>query len=315
MRADGTTVDEPYHLSYGERALFGDSLFRETDLMNSKMPVSALSAASVAVASRFQTLDWPRRLWLARLPTVVLGILLGAVVWRWAGTLFGVWAGALALLLYTFCPNMLAHSHLVTTEVATSLGMFASAYSFWRYLSAPSRGRLLLAAATCGVAPHLCGDPGTAIRARGPGLLAEAWSRDQVAPACALQARAWRLGSVDGPWRRRRGGPQHRLSMRRQPHPSEGLQVRQQELPDARRGTRAAGRSPASSLPVPPGNRHGRAGRLGSELELSPWHLQPERLSQLLPIGAPGQGPLRDTVAARTRRLALGLRARPSRGR
>jgi Dolichyl-phosphate-mannose-protein mannosyltransferase len=152
MRADGTTADEPYHLSYGERALAGASFFREADLMNSKMPVSALNALPVALASRFQHLDWSRRLWLARLPTLVLGVLLGLLVWRWASALFGVWSGALALLLYTFCPNVLAHSHLVTTDVATSLGMFAAIYAFWRYLSAPSRGRLLLAAAAFGVA-------------------------------------------------------------------------------------------------------------------------------------------------------------------
>ena len=152
MQADGTTVDEPLHLAYGERALSTGTFLRDSVVLNSKMPVSVLNAIPVAVAGRGRSLSWGRQLFLARLPTLLLGILLGCLVWRWAHALFGPAGGALALLLYTFCPNVLAHAHLVTTDMATALGMFAAVYSLWRYLERPSRPRLAIAAAAFGLA-------------------------------------------------------------------------------------------------------------------------------------------------------------------
>jgi hypothetical protein len=152
MQADGTTVDEPLHLAYGQRALATGTFRRENEGWNSKMPVSVLNAAAVALAQRGRNLSWPQQLFAARLPSLLLGALLGLLVWRWAHALFGVWSGNLALFLYTFCPNVLAHSHLVTTDISTSLAMFAATWCLWRYLTTPSRGRLLLLAAVYGAA-------------------------------------------------------------------------------------------------------------------------------------------------------------------
>jgi dolichyl-phosphate-mannose-protein mannosyltransferase len=152
MQADGTTVDEPLHLAYGERALSAGTFLRDSAGLNSKMPVSVLNAIPVLVAGRGRTLSWGRQLFLARLPTLLLGILLGCLVWRWAQALFGPAGGALALLLYTCCPNVLAHAHLVTTDIATALGMFAAVYCLWRYFDRPSGPRLAIAATVFGLA-------------------------------------------------------------------------------------------------------------------------------------------------------------------
>jgi Dolichyl-phosphate-mannose-protein mannosyltransferase len=152
MQADGTTVDEPLHLAYGERALSAGTFLRDSEILNSKMPVSVLNAIPVLVAGRGRTLSWNRQLFLARLPTLLLGVLLGCLVWRWARALFGAAGGALALLLYTCCPNVLAHAHLVTTDVATALGMFAAVYCLWRYCDRPSGLRLAIAATVFGLA-------------------------------------------------------------------------------------------------------------------------------------------------------------------
>jgi len=152
MRADGTTVDEPLHLAYGERALATGTFLRDSEALNSKMPVSALNAIPVAVAGGGGGLSWGRQLFLARLPTLLLGILLGCLVWRWALALFGPAGGVVALLLYTCCPNVLAHAHLVTTDVATALGMFAAVYCLWRYFDRPSGLRLAVAATAFGLA-------------------------------------------------------------------------------------------------------------------------------------------------------------------
>jgi len=153
MRADGRTIDEAGHLAYGERGLTQGTFARNTQYENSKMPVSVLNALPVAVASRLgHPPDEAERLWLARLPTVLLGVGLGVLVFLWAGELFGFRGGALALFLYTFCPNVLAHTHLVTTDVATALGMFAATYALWRYFQAPGPVRLALAAGSFGLA-------------------------------------------------------------------------------------------------------------------------------------------------------------------
>jgi hypothetical protein len=153
MRADGRTIDEAGHLAYGERGLSQGTFARDTRYENSKMPVSVLNAVPVVVASRLgHPPDGTERLWLARLPTLLLGVVLGALVFLWAGELFGFRGGALALFLYTFCPNVLAHTHLVTTDVATALGMFAATYALWRYCQAPGPGRLVLAAGAFGLA-------------------------------------------------------------------------------------------------------------------------------------------------------------------
>jgi hypothetical protein len=155
MQSDGTTVDEPLHLAYGERALSAGTFLRDQGTLNSKMPVSVLNAIPVLLAARAargHTLSWRQQLFAARLPSLLLGLLLGWLVWRWAQALFGPAGGILALVLYTFCPNVLAHAHLVTTDIGTALGMFAASYLLWRYLEQPSAGRLALAAAAFGLA-------------------------------------------------------------------------------------------------------------------------------------------------------------------
>jgi hypothetical protein len=151
MTVDGPTVDEPVHLAYGARALMSGTFLREHEAHYS-VPVSVLNAVPVALAGRVRALSPRHQLFAARLPSLLLGALLGWLVWRWARELFGAWSGALALFLYTFCPNVLAHAHLVTTDVATALAMFAATWCLWRYVTRPSRARLLLAAAVFGAA-------------------------------------------------------------------------------------------------------------------------------------------------------------------
>jgi hypothetical protein len=153
MRADGATRDEAAHLAYGERGLTQGAFDRERGILNSKMPVSVLNALPVVAAARLGSPpDEARRSWLGRLPTVLLGLALGWLVFLWARALFGFGGGALALFLYTFCPNVLAHSHLITTDTATALGMFGATYAFWRYRQQPGPARLAVAAAAFGAA-------------------------------------------------------------------------------------------------------------------------------------------------------------------
>jgi hypothetical protein len=93
-----------------------------------------------AVAQNFAYLNVPRYFELferARLPMPLFSVLGGIVVFAWSRRLHGVGGGLLSLTLWAFCPNVLAHGRLITTDMgATALGV-AATYLFWRSLQRP----------------------------------------------------------------------------------------------------------------------------------------------------------------------------------
>lgn len=76
--------------------------------------------------------DADRLLYRARFMIVLLGVLLGALVFCWAQEWFGYGPAMLALALYTLEPNILAHARLVTTDFGATCFMFGSLYFLWR---------------------------------------------------------------------------------------------------------------------------------------------------------------------------------------
>jgi len=76
-------------------------------------------------------------LFFARLPMILVGMLLGWVIYQWSSEAFGKTAGLLSLALYTLEPNFLAHSALVTTDVGVAAFLTLSAYLFWKWLKNP----------------------------------------------------------------------------------------------------------------------------------------------------------------------------------
>ncbi|MEK6261414.1 MAG: glycosyltransferase family 39 protein [Planctomycetota bacterium] len=91
-------------------------------------------------------LVWAR--W-AVIPLVAVG---GYVCYQWAKELYGTPAGLVALTLWCFCPNILGHGALMTSDAgAAAMGVLA-AYAFWRWLEIPSRRHLSWAGATLGAA-------------------------------------------------------------------------------------------------------------------------------------------------------------------
>ena len=74
----------------------------------------------------------------ARLPVVLLGVLLGMGIFAWAGELYGPAASLLALGLYAFSPNLLAHTHLATNDLGVACFFFFALYTFWRFTLQPS---------------------------------------------------------------------------------------------------------------------------------------------------------------------------------
>ncbi len=70
---------------------------------------------------------------LSRLPVILLGILLGFYIYLWTSDLYGKIAGIFSLFLFTFCPNFLAHSCLVTTDVPFTLFFIMTLYFLWKF--------------------------------------------------------------------------------------------------------------------------------------------------------------------------------------
>jgi hypothetical protein len=62
----------------------------------------------------------------------------GVVVYLWSSRLYGHSGGFLSLSLWTFCPNLLAHGRLITTDAGSTVIGAAATYVFWRYLHRPN---------------------------------------------------------------------------------------------------------------------------------------------------------------------------------
>jgi 4-amino-4-deoxy-L-arabinose transferase-like glycosyltransferase len=89
---------------------------------------------------------------VARWACIPFSVLCAVVCYAWAGKLYGARSGAVATVLWCFCPNALGHGHLLTPDVgATAVGLCA-AYSFWRWLNSPTWARTLVAGLALGLA-------------------------------------------------------------------------------------------------------------------------------------------------------------------
>jgi hypothetical protein len=75
---------------------------------------------------------------LARMVMPLISIVGGLAVFAWSSRLYGSQGGLLSLCLWTFCPNILAHARLVTTDLgSTAIGVTAT-FVFWLFLRSPS---------------------------------------------------------------------------------------------------------------------------------------------------------------------------------
>jgi 4-amino-4-deoxy-L-arabinose transferase-like glycosyltransferase len=89
---------------------------------------------------------------LGRLPIVVLGLLMGVLVHRWARELYGPEAGLLALAFFAFCPTLIGHAHLATMDVGAATFVLLAVYLFQRWALDSTPARLLAAGLGLGLA-------------------------------------------------------------------------------------------------------------------------------------------------------------------
>ena len=85
-----------------------------------------------------------QHLLLFRLPILLLGLLLGILVYLFASNLYGRNAALAALALFALSPNILAHASLATLDFPTAFFIFLTVYLLYRYIEKPGISRILL---------------------------------------------------------------------------------------------------------------------------------------------------------------------------
>src|SRR3989304_1695816 len=90
-------------------------------------------------------------LFYSRLSMIALGILLGIYIFIWARMLYGNMGGLLAIFFYVLCPNMLAHSGLVTTDFPLTVFFFISLFCLYLLTDKITILRVFLAGISLGL--------------------------------------------------------------------------------------------------------------------------------------------------------------------
>jgi 4-amino-4-deoxy-L-arabinose transferase-like glycosyltransferase len=172
MRGDSATVDEVAHIADGYSIVaHQDYRFNPEHPPLTKvlagLPLLGLNLVDIQetagwddynqwTAGRaflyFVGNDADRMLFFARLPMLFLLLLLGLYVARFAVELFGRRVALVVLFFFALTPELLAHGHLVTTDVGAALGFTAATYHFYQFLKKRTRTSLVVAGIALGVA-------------------------------------------------------------------------------------------------------------------------------------------------------------------
>ena len=80
---------------------------------------------------------YQRTLTLARLGILPFFWLACFVLWRFISRNYGQWHAALAVLLFAFCPPVLANASLATTDMAVTAMFLLALVCFWEFLQEP----------------------------------------------------------------------------------------------------------------------------------------------------------------------------------
>ena len=167
----GVTADEPGHLTAGYSYWHENDYRLSPEAGNLPMRVAALPL--LALGLHFppaNTADWRatnivplgssfffdlgnplgRMLLAGRAMIALFGVLTIWLIWRWARGLFGAAAGWFALVMAVFCPALLAHGGVITSDMALTACLLAAVTTFWRLIHVVTWGRLAIATIACG---------------------------------------------------------------------------------------------------------------------------------------------------------------------
>ena len=89
-------------------------------------------------------------LFWARIPNIILGIILGVYIFLWGKEVFGKKAALLSLCCYSFCPNILANAELITTDFPLTALFFIASYHLYKLSQKINLQRILTSGITLG---------------------------------------------------------------------------------------------------------------------------------------------------------------------
>lgn len=89
---------------------------------------------------------------LARFTGLFWSVVGALVLFRWARDLYGIAAGYIAIVLWCFGPNVLAHAQLTTPDIPATVTGITATYTFWQYLRDPGWIRAAVAGTLLGIA-------------------------------------------------------------------------------------------------------------------------------------------------------------------
>jgi len=96
--------------------------------------------------------DADKIIFWARIPMLLLLILLGFFIYKWTKELYGKLPALLAVFLFSFSPTFLAHGRYVTTDVGAAFAFFFASYFFIKFLKNPNGKNLFWAGISFGIA-------------------------------------------------------------------------------------------------------------------------------------------------------------------
>jgi 4-amino-4-deoxy-L-arabinose transferase-like glycosyltransferase len=165
---DGMTNDEIIYIAAGHRHLTAS----DYRLNPNQPPLGKLVIATALVGRPWREpplaqapdeMEWAYRfvhvensaaalLGRARVPVILVTLLLAGLTWVWARQAAGTAPALLALGLVAFHPSLLAHGHLATTDVTAAAAMLLASWAGWRWWRDPDARWAALSAAALGAA-------------------------------------------------------------------------------------------------------------------------------------------------------------------
>ncbi len=162
MGTQSFTYDEPVHIAEGLDA-WRNGRFEQ---YNDHPPLARLLCTIPLVASKWQVEvrqlpesfritgiapDPEAMAWRARAMNVILGLMLGLLIWQAARRLFGDYPANFALALFALSPSLIAHFSIATTDGAATLLIFVTAWLVASSGNDPSLVRTVIVGVTLGL--------------------------------------------------------------------------------------------------------------------------------------------------------------------
>lgn len=147
------TYDERTHHRFGLNLLHGNA----ERPWESVMPISAWNAlpkyiSELGILPDGEVKDFLADFLSARIMSIIFACGIAYLVFHFARSLYGYIPAVISLFLFTFDPNILAHSQLVTTDIFVTGALLFVTFSAWRYVHDRSWKNILLFALSLGFA-------------------------------------------------------------------------------------------------------------------------------------------------------------------